>query len=161
MIANYTNITIIPVIATQAQMNESTGSFINGSWSGFLKEIMNENVDTVTSYYQFTQQRAESFVYSYPVYNVKHSVNNLNLNNILGEGDLHCKKFRKRTFAICLEYFRSVFYIFVDNFTCFSHCSEFLRNFYSICREKDELYRWFSSIRKILAILQTSCYPRR
>ncbi|KAE9547275.1 hypothetical protein FO519_009513 [Halicephalobus sp. NKZ332] len=71
MIADYTNTTIIPVMATPEQMRESVGSLVNGSWTGYLEQIWDGNVDTVTSYYQFTEQRSTNFAYSYPVYSLR------------------------------------------------------------------------------------------
>ena len=82
MIAEYTNVTIIPVIATQDIVDEGTGGYVNGSWTGFLKEIINGNVDTATEYYQFTRQRSTNFTYSYPVYNVNNLTTHHDLTNI-------------------------------------------------------------------------------
>lgn len=70
----YTNTTIVPIVATVNQTNFGVGSNTNGSWNGYLGEIQKGDIDTVTSYYQFTSERSEDFIYSYPVYNVSSGV---------------------------------------------------------------------------------------
>uniref|UniRef100_A0AC34RKY1 Uncharacterized protein n=1 Tax=Panagrolaimus sp. JU765 TaxID=591449 RepID=A0AC34RKY1_9BILA len=70
MLAEYANITIDPVLAFDNHTTNGVGSFINGTWNGYLGELWNGNVDTITSFYQLTTKRAEFFTYSYPVYDV-------------------------------------------------------------------------------------------
>uniref|UniRef100_A0A914QA02 Ionotropic glutamate receptor L-glutamate and glycine-binding domain-containing protein n=1 Tax=Panagrolaimus davidi TaxID=227884 RepID=A0A914QA02_9BILA len=74
MIANYIDAEIIPVITTSEIYNDGYGTKINGTWKGFLGAVYDQEVDAVSTFYQYTDQRAEDFTFSFPVYNARQMV---------------------------------------------------------------------------------------
>ncbi|KAH7724992.1 Protein W02A2.5 [Aphelenchoides avenae] len=71
MLADYLNWEIEPLILRANVGEVNWGTYVNDSWTGVLGMLNDHKADTTCLLFQYVEELAESFTYSFPVYNVR------------------------------------------------------------------------------------------